>query len=159
MCAEQLHITIRQGERREIHWAGDWPSTDLSRPTASHPTSEIIARKDQRQFQIVNRESNSTVKSDCQLYCKVNNENKWMALVGISQQGGRLVGSIQLYSRDKSSVGWLRIFGSFPYCLFRSTCNLMDRSTSSTQNLLYWFDPILDTVLIDGLLRSKDPSI
>ena len=33
---------------------------------------------------------------------KVNSENKWMALVGILQQGGRVVGNIQLYSRDTS---------------------------------------------------------
>ena len=33
---------------------------------------------------------------------KVNSEDKWMALIGISQQGGRVVGNMQLYSRDRS---------------------------------------------------------
>ena len=33
---------------------------------------------------------------------KVNSEDKWMALIGISQQGGRVVGNMQLYSKDRS---------------------------------------------------------
>ena len=33
---------------------------------------------------------------------KVNSENKWMTLVGISQQSGRVVGNMQLYSKDRS---------------------------------------------------------
>jgi clathrin heavy chain len=34
--------------------------------------------------------------------CKVNSEDKWMVLIGISQQGGHVVGNMQLYSRDRS---------------------------------------------------------
>jgi clathrin heavy chain len=33
---------------------------------------------------------------------KVNSEDKWMALIGISQQGGRVVGNMQLYSKDRA---------------------------------------------------------
>ena len=33
---------------------------------------------------------------------KVNSEDKWMVLIGISQQGGRVVGNMQLFSRDRS---------------------------------------------------------
>ena len=33
---------------------------------------------------------------------KVNSEDKWMTLIGISQQGGRVVGNMQLYSKDRS---------------------------------------------------------
>jgi len=33
---------------------------------------------------------------------KVNSEDKWMSLIGISQQGGRVVGSMQLYSKDRA---------------------------------------------------------
>jgi len=33
---------------------------------------------------------------------KVNSEDKWMALIGISQQAGRVVGNMQLYSKDRS---------------------------------------------------------
>ncbi|KAI1134523.1 clathrin heavy chain [Hypoxylon sp. FL0543] len=32
---------------------------------------------------------------------RTNSEGKWMAVVGISQQGGRVVGSLQLYSKDR----------------------------------------------------------
>ncbi|MCJ1309193.1 hypothetical protein MMC25_002850 [Agyrium rufum] len=32
---------------------------------------------------------------------RVNEDDKWMVLVGISQQGGKVVGSMQLYSRDR----------------------------------------------------------
>ena len=46
-------------------------------------------------------ELNSNFKS-CQIInYRVNEDNKWMALVGISQQQGRVVGSMQLYSRDR----------------------------------------------------------
>jgi len=33
---------------------------------------------------------------------KVNKDQKWMVLIGISQQGGRVVGSMQLYSKDRA---------------------------------------------------------
>ena len=33
---------------------------------------------------------------------KVNSDDKWMVLIGISQQAGRVVGSMQLYSRERS---------------------------------------------------------
>ncbi|KAI1382048.1 clathrin heavy chain [Hypoxylon crocopeplum] len=32
---------------------------------------------------------------------RTNSDGKWMAVVGISQQGGRVVGSLQLYSKDR----------------------------------------------------------
>ena len=32
---------------------------------------------------------------------KANSEDKWMVLIGISQQAGRVVGNMQLYSRDR----------------------------------------------------------
>ncbi|KAI1459112.1 clathrin heavy chain [Annulohypoxylon moriforme] len=52
---------------------------------------------------------------------RINSDGKWMAVVGISQQGGRVVGSLQLYSKDRgisqaieghaATFGTLRIDG------------------------------------------------
>ncbi|KAL7629469.1 Clathrin heavy chain [Parahypoxylon ruwenzoriense] len=40
--------------------------------------------------------------SGCQIInYRTNSEGKWMAIVGISQQQGRVVGSLQLYSKDR----------------------------------------------------------
>ncbi|KAI1444472.1 clathrin heavy chain [Annulohypoxylon stygium] len=52
---------------------------------------------------------------------RINSDGKWMAVVGISQQAGRVVGSLQLYSKDRgisqaieghaATFGTLRIEG------------------------------------------------
>lgn len=53
---------------------------------------------------------------------RINSDGKWMAVVGISQQQGRVVGSLQLYSKDRgisqaieghaASFGTLRLEGA-----------------------------------------------
>ncbi|KAI0164895.1 clathrin heavy chain-like protein [Xylariaceae sp. FL1272] len=45
----------------------------------------------------------NTNLNGCQIInYRVNSDGKWMAVVGISQQQGRVVGSLQLYSKDRS---------------------------------------------------------
>ena len=44
----------------------------------------------------------SNVLQGCQIInYRINEDDKWMAVVGISQQQGRVVGALQLYSRDR----------------------------------------------------------
>ena len=47
-------------------------------------------------------ERNTSLQGAQIISYKINSEDKWMALIGISQQGGRVVGNMQLYSRDRS---------------------------------------------------------
>lgn len=47
-------------------------------------------------------ERNTSLQGSQIISYKVNSEDKWMALIGISQQGGRVVGNMQLYSKDRS---------------------------------------------------------
>src|SRR6202451_734175 len=47
-------------------------------------------------------ERNTSLQGAQIISYKVNSEDKWMALIGISQQGGRVVGNMQLYSKDRS---------------------------------------------------------
>jgi len=47
-------------------------------------------------------ERNSSLAGSQIISYKVNSEDKWMSLIGISQQGGRVVGNMQLYSKDRA---------------------------------------------------------
>lgn len=70
------------------------------------------------------------VKQGCQIInYRVSDDEKWMVVVGISQQQGRVVGSMQLYSRDRgisqnieghaAAFGTLTVDGQpAPYKLF-----------------------------------------
>ncbi|KAI1396601.1 clathrin heavy chain [Hypoxylon fuscum] len=67
-------------ETSVFHW-------DISDPTQAAPV-EVFKR--------------NTNLSGCQIInYRINSDGKWMAVVGISQQGGRVVGSLQLYSKDR----------------------------------------------------------
>ncbi|KAI1336912.1 clathrin heavy chain [Xylariaceae sp. FL0016] len=60
---------------------------------------DIFDQSQQAPVEVFKRNANL---SGCQIInYRVNSDGKWMAVVGISQQQGRVVGSLQLYSRDR----------------------------------------------------------
>ncbi|KAI6093672.1 clathrin heavy chain [Hypoxylon rubiginosum] len=67
-------------ETSVFHW-------DISDPTQAAPVEIFKRNANLNGCQIINY--------------RINSDGKWMAVVGISQQAGRVVGSLQLYSKDR----------------------------------------------------------